>query len=231
MPPKVLEPRRGQFSVAHRVLNVAVAEISLQCTGVVALVGQRIPASVPKHVRVRLEGQLGLPARPFDNAGEASRTKRCPAFRGEHEGRLGFLLALKPPQRPQFVSEDRMGAWGALLDPADVQGGGGELHLIPAQVHQFGDTQAVPESHENHHGVAVAPAVALGRFHQPLDLGLGQILAGPQVGVSRTLGGDCSVYGGWRDQLEVRLGHVVCPSVADDCSYKTSSTNCRVEQR
>jgi hypothetical protein len=22
-----------------------------------------------------------------------------------------------------------MGAWGALLDPADVQGGGGELHL------------------------------------------------------------------------------------------------------
>jgi hypothetical protein len=29
----------------------------------------------------------------------------------------------------------------------------------------------------------------------------------------------------------VRLGHVVCPSVADDCSYKTSSTNCRVEQR
>jgi hypothetical protein len=28
----------------------------------------------------------------------------------------------------------------------------------------------------------------------------------------------------------VRLGHVVCPSVADDCSYKTSSTNRRVGQ-
>jgi hypothetical protein len=52
---------------------------------------------VSKHVWVRLEGQLGLPARPFDHAGEASGAKRCPAFRGEHEGRLGFLLALKPP--------------------------------------------------------------------------------------------------------------------------------------
>jgi hypothetical protein len=36
--------------------------------------------------------------------------------------------------------------------------------------------------------------------------------------------GDCSVYGGWRDQLEVRLGHRFRPSRADDCSYKTSFT-------
>jgi hypothetical protein len=52
---------------------------------------------VSKHVWVHLEGQFGLPARPFDHTGEASRTKRCPAFRGEYEGRLGFLLALEPP--------------------------------------------------------------------------------------------------------------------------------------
>ncbi len=93
-----------------------------------------------------------------------------------------------------------------------------ELHLIPAQVHQFGDTQAVPVGHEDHGGVPVAPAVAPGGFHQPLDLGLGQILAGAQVGVWRTLGGDCAIYGGWRDQLEVRLGHGFRPFRADDCS-------------
>src|ERR1019366_10156234 len=103
------------------MLNVSVAEVGLQGAGVVALVGQGITAGVSKHVWVRLEGQFGLPARPFDHTGEASRTKRCPAFRGEHEGRLWFLLSLKPPQRPQFVSKDRMGAWSALLDPADVQ--------------------------------------------------------------------------------------------------------------
>jgi hypothetical protein len=70
---------------------------------------------------VRLEGQVGLPARPFDHAGEASGAERRSAFRGEHEGRLGFLLALKPPQRPQFIPEDRMGAWGSLLTPKTAQ--------------------------------------------------------------------------------------------------------------
>ena len=106
------------------MLNVAVAEVGLQGASVVALVSQGKTAGVPQHMRMRFEAQLGLPARPFDHAGEASRTKRCPAFLGEHEGRLGFLLVLKPPQRPRFVSEDWMGAWGALPHPADLQGGG-----------------------------------------------------------------------------------------------------------
>jgi len=100
VPPEILKPCQRKLGVPDGMLNVAVAEVGLQGAGVVALVGQGITTSVSKHVWVRLEGQFGLPARPFDHAGEASRTKRCPAFRGEHEGRLGFLLALKPPQCP-----------------------------------------------------------------------------------------------------------------------------------
>ena len=83
--PEILKPRRRQLCVPHCVLNVAVAEVGLQGAGVVTLVGQGITASVPEHLRVRLEGQLGLPARPFDHAGEASRTKRRSSFRGEYE--------------------------------------------------------------------------------------------------------------------------------------------------
>ena len=200
------------------MLNVAVAEVGLQSAGVVALVGQGIAASMPKHVRVRLERQLGLPARPLDHAGEPSCAERCPAFRREHKRRLRFLLAQKPPQRPQFIPEDRMGAGRAFLDPADVQGRGAEIHLIPAQVHQFRHAQAMPVSREDHRGIPLAPAVALGSFHQPLDFGLGQVFAGAKVGVWNALGDDCAIYGGWRDQLEVRLGHTFCPSGADDCS-------------
>ena len=100
-----------------------------------------------------------------------------------------------------------MGARVALLDPADVQVGGPEIHLVPPQVHQFGGPQAVSVGHEDHRGVPVAPAVSRGGFHQPLDLGLGKVLAGPQVGIGGPFGPDCSVYGGWRDEPDVRLGH------------------------
>jgi hypothetical protein len=42
--PKVLEARRRQFRVAHRVLDVAVSEVSLRCPGVMPSVRQRVPA-------------------------------------------------------------------------------------------------------------------------------------------------------------------------------------------
>ena len=101
----------------------------------------------------------------------------------------------------------------ALLDPAHVQRGRGELDLVPAQVHQLGGPQAVPVGHQDHRGVAVAPAVLPGRVHQPLDLGLGQVLAGAQLAVGEPLRGNCSIYGGWRDQLEVPFGHALLRSL------------------
>jgi hypothetical protein len=45
-PPKVLEPCRRQFRVAHRVLDVAVSEVSLKCPRVVPSVRQRVTARV-----------------------------------------------------------------------------------------------------------------------------------------------------------------------------------------
>ena len=58
----------------------------------------------------------------------------------------------------------------------------------------------MPVGHEDHAGVPVAVAVALRLVDQPLDLGLGQMLAGAQVGVGTPRWGNCSFYGGWRDQ-------------------------------
>ena len=70
--PEILEPRRRQFGVAHRVLDIAVPEVGLQRARVVPLVGQGVAAGVPEHVRVRLEAELGLDPRSLDHAGEAS---------------------------------------------------------------------------------------------------------------------------------------------------------------
>ena len=55
------------------VLDVAVAKVSLQRSGIVSLIRERVAASVPQHVRVRLEPKFGFGARTLDHASEASR--------------------------------------------------------------------------------------------------------------------------------------------------------------
>jgi hypothetical protein len=62
-----------------------------------------------------------------------------------------------------------VGARRPLLE-ADVQCGGGEINLVLAQVHKFGDAQAMAERHKDHGGVAVPPTVTLGRRNKPLNL-------------------------------------------------------------
>jgi hypothetical protein len=41
----------------------------------------------------------------------------------------------------------------------------------------------VPVGDKDHGGVSAAPPIALGSFHEPLDLGLGEVLPPPQLGV------------------------------------------------
>jgi hypothetical protein len=95
------------------MLNVLVPEIGLQGASVVPFVGQGITASVPKHVRVRLERQLGLPASPFDHAGEASRTKRCPAFRRKSD-RTRVCPLLDQSGQSWILGRDGLSAYDPL---------------------------------------------------------------------------------------------------------------------
>ena len=104
-----------------------------------------------------------------------------------------------------------MGRRRAVLDPTNVQDGAIEVDLIPAKVDQFRRPQAVPKGDQDHAGIAVAPAVLAGRFDQFLDLSLGQVFAGPQLGIWASSRGDCPIYGGWGDDSEVRFHQRFCP--------------------
>ena len=57
--PEILEARRRQLGIAHRVLDVLVAKPSLQRPRVVAGVRQGVAAAMPQHVRVYRELHLG----------------------------------------------------------------------------------------------------------------------------------------------------------------------------
>jgi len=76
--PEIPESSRRQFGVAHRVLDIAVTEVGLQRPRVVALVRQGEAAGVPEHVRVGLEAQTRLSARPLNHASEASGAPHAP---------------------------------------------------------------------------------------------------------------------------------------------------------
>ena len=109
---------------------------------------------------VRLERELRLHTRTFDHPREAGRGEWGASLRGEDKVRFRLLFALQPPQHPQFIPDDWMGAVTALLDPADVQGGRGEVDLVPAQVRQLARPEAVAVGHKDHRRVPVGPAVA-----------------------------------------------------------------------
>ena len=58
--PKPLESICGQFGVPHRVLDVPMAEVVLDRSGVVSLVRELEAAGVAQHMRVNRESELGL---------------------------------------------------------------------------------------------------------------------------------------------------------------------------
>ena len=96
-----------------------------------------------------------------------------------------------------------MGGRRALLGPAYVQDGVGKIDLIPTQVYELGRPQAVAEGDKDHGGIPVAPAIGLGGTDQPIDLGAGQVLAGPVFGIPLPFRcGDCSIYSGLVPQFQ-----------------------------
>jgi hypothetical protein len=65
----------------------------------------------------------------------------------------------------------------AILGPADVQVTASEIDLGPLQAAQLRRAQTMSIRDQDHGGVAVAVAVALGGLDQALDLALVQMLA------------------------------------------------------
>ena len=55
VPPEVPEPIRTKLGVFRRMLDVAVAEVVLKGSGIVAIVSQFVAAGMAKHVRMDLK--------------------------------------------------------------------------------------------------------------------------------------------------------------------------------
>ena len=113
----------------------------------------------------------------------------------------------------------------AFLYPADGEGAGDEVDLVPAKVDQFAGPEAVTVGHQDHGRVAMAPAVALGGFLKASDLSVRQVLSSPDLSVGRTARRrNCSFFGGWSNQLEVGFCH------SNQAPAKRSANRCPPER-
>src|ERR1035437_2171075 len=83
----------------------------------------------------------------------------------------------------------------------------------------------MPVSHEDHGGVPVTVAIVLRGLDQLFNLSLGQVLSAAQLAVRLPPRGNCSFFGGWRDQLQVRFGHGFRLLAIFNCSYNTHFTS------
>jgi hypothetical protein len=110
----------------------------------------------------------------------------------------GGLSTLEPAQRAQLVALKRMRARGAVLDPAHVEHRAIEVHLVPAEVADFGIPQPMPKRNQDHGRVSMAATVGLGGIDQGLDLAGRQVLASPQFHVRPPRQCNCSENLSWR---------------------------------
>ena len=86
---------KRQLSIPNRVLNIAMPEVRLQRPCIVSSVGQCGAAGMPEHVRVRLEGQLGMMAVSFRHPSYAKPRLGC--FQSEGS-------VLDSPGRREFIA-------------------------------------------------------------------------------------------------------------------------------
>ena len=124
-----------------------MAEPSLDCPSVVALVGEGVAAGVAEHVRVRLQLEAGDDGSTLDHPGKAGRGERGSPLADEDKRRR-LALALEPAQGPELVAAQGVGARGAVLDPPHMQHRRIELDLVPAQVAELGRPKPVPEGQQ-----------------------------------------------------------------------------------
>src|SRR5262249_22245002 len=81
--PEVPEAGGRKLGVAHRVLDILVPEVVLQCPRVVAVIGKFEPAGVAKHVRMHAEWHLGGLPEPRNHPAQASGAHRRSALAQE----------------------------------------------------------------------------------------------------------------------------------------------------
>jgi hypothetical protein len=115
------------------MLDIFVAKIVLKSAGIVAVVGELVPASVPQHVRMNWKRHLGGLTEALDKPMEADWAHWSTALGNEHEG-VGRMFATQLTERSHFITTDRVNARDPTFRAMNVHAALGQLDLMPLEI-------------------------------------------------------------------------------------------------
>lgn len=112
-----------------------MAEIMLDCPGVLPVVGELVAGAVPKHVAVDKEREAGSVRRAGHHALVAGHAQRRQALGYEDMDRPQAVggLALEPAQRTQLLAAEGVDRGHAALGAPHMQLAGREVDVVPTQ--------------------------------------------------------------------------------------------------
>ena len=128
---------------------------------------------VCRKVRMYRKVNMRISSGSRDHLIDSESAELLATFAGEDVAAPGLLLALEPFQALCFVGLQVMNAVYATLETPNLHGALAPVDVVPAQIDQLADPQAVQEGYQRHHVVAVTVAVALEGGEQPVQFVLG----------------------------------------------------------
>jgi hypothetical protein len=203
--PEILKPRWWKLSVPDGVLDIAMTEIRLHRTSWMLLIGKRVTARMPEHVRVDPKVESSRFTETRDQSPESSGREWRTTLRGKHEWRLRFLLALESAQSPELAAGQRVCGGGSPFDAGNVNLAAIEVDRIPPKPDCLNRAKSMSKRNQNQRRIAVSVPVLAGSRDEPIDFGTREVFSYPYLWVPPPFGRwatrDWTVFGGWDDKL------------------------------
>jgi hypothetical protein len=219
--PEALEAPWAQLHVSRSMPNVTMAQIGLDQAQIRAALSQVIPAGMPEHVRMAMQGTQPRPLRrTIDHQPDSSRSKRPATLRGENEIRRLRSFPLQAPQRSNFYPTQAMITIAALFRPPDMENPLLEVELWPAGIQALAYAQSVSKQNHDKRCITVTPSPLTRRFDEFFYLTEKQMLAFPRPPLR-----DCSPNGDWHHVSHMRNPQVLHRVALLDCSEKAQKGN------
>lgn len=166
------------MGVANRALDLGVAQVALDDAQIYAPLDQVITAGVAQHVGMDVEtSQAGSGAQPLDHLVDSPGRQPSSPFGTEDELPRGWAVPFQLAQGADLDAAQGMVSADRTLQPVDMVNPMLEIEVLPAGLQCFQNPKSVAIADQDQGMIASRPAVAPGGFEEPVDFGIGEVLA------------------------------------------------------